>query len=292
MPHIEIEFSNKEILQDKVTLTWRLNNTPVAYRWLERLASAQHLQYNIDDPERFYGFNPKEEEIEIALSRINEDIAIINSYIKIIDRTLSSVDDQDTLNYLHHVFEIYHGLLDQQDTDYWNNAPVEVQKALARLNIDVHRCEDAYRVGNPRFVVTYYGLPKDTVFKDIDYAHITNRKTFGTMYINYAEIGKTLADHYLDNDDYIDPNAFRPLTHCSADFNVEFVNETEESASKQRSEVWDYFLRNREKFEPLGCRWHDPKSEPGKIPVAELVGAKNAVDLIKPRQYIRKISIL
>lgn len=291
MPYIEIEFLNKLDVTDSVTLTWKLNNIPVAYRWLERLASAQYSNYPVDDKERFYGFNSKEEEIQIALNRINEDITIINSYQRIIDRELKSVNDQDTLNYLHHIFEVYHGLLDQQNTEYWKNAPIQVQKALARLNIDVHRCEDAYRNGEPRFVVTYYGLPKDTLFKDEDYKHITNKRTFGTMYINYAEIGKTLSEHYFDNDQYIDPNAFKPFTHCSADFNVEFTNDTAEVVAEQRTAIWNYFLKNKDKFESLGCCLHDPKHEPGKIPVAELVESKNAVDLIKTRQYINKIEI-
>lgn len=292
MPHIEIEFLNKLDPTDTVCLTWKLINTPVAYRWLERLATAQYLNYPIDDVERFYGFNSVEKEMQIALDRINEDIAIINSHEKIINRNLKFVNDQDTLNYLHHVFEVYHGLLDQQNTDYWNNAPDAVRKALARLNIDVHRCEDAYRAGDPRFVVTYYGLPKDTLFKDADYKYITNQRTFGTMYINYAEIGKTLSDHYFDNDSYIDPAAFKPLTHCSADFNVEFITDTNEAATKQRNQVWQYFLNNKEKFESLDCSLYDQKNEPGKIPVAELLDTEDVIDQIRTRQYINKVTIL
>lgn len=289
MIQIKIEFANDT---DSVELTWKLRDIPVAYRWLERLETAQQLGYEIDDPKRFYGFNDSNTEIKLALDLINEDIAVINSYIPIIDRKLTVVSDQDTLNYLHHIFEVYHGLLDQQNTAYWKNAPEAVRKALARLNIDVHRCEDAYRHGDPRFVVTYYGLPKDTLFKKEDYQYMTNRRTFGTMYINYAEIGKTLEDHYYDNDDYVDPTAFKPYLHCSADFNVDFVTDTIEYADQQRKEVWDYFLRNKERFEPLGCTLHDPKNEPGKIPVADLIGPNEAVDLIRPRQYIRKITIV
>ena len=289
MTYIKIDFTNHS---STLELTWKLRNIPVAYRWLERLATAQHLNYPIDDPKRFYGFNDRNAEIKLAVDLINEDIDVINSYQKIIDRNLTDVTDQDTLNYLHHIFEVYHGLLDQQNTEYWNNAPDAVRKALARLNIDVHRCEDAYRHGDPRFVVTYYGLPKDTLFKDEDYQYITNRRTFGTMYINYAEIGKTLEDHYLDNDTYIDPAAFKPPLHCSADFNVEFVTDTVEYANKQRNDVWDYFLRNKEKFESLGCNMHDPKNEPGKIPIADLAHEHNVLDLIRDRQYISKITIV
>lgn len=289
MPYINIEFTNH---RDTVELTWKLRDIPVAYRWLERLATAQHLGYQIDDPRRFYGFNDRSTEITQALELINEDINTINSYQKIIDRNLTDVTDQDTLNYLHHIFEVYHGLLDQQNTEFWRNAPDTVRKALARLNIDVHRCEDAYRLGDPRFVVTYYGLPKDTVFKDMDYQYITNKREFGTMYINYAEIGKTLEDHCYDNDSYIDPSAFKPFEHCSADFNVEFTTDSHEYANKQRDKVWHYFLANKEKFESFGCYLHDPKNEPGKIPVADLIGTKNAVDLLRNRQYISKVTIV
>jgi hypothetical protein len=105
--------------------------------WIDRLISAQQL-YPIDDPERFYGFGSLADQITDAFDRINSCVTTINSYKKIITRSLTSVHDQDTLNYLHHIFEMHYGLLDQQNSNCWNKLPSSVQCALAELNLAVH----------------------------------------------------------------------------------------------------------------------------------------------------------
>lgn len=292
MPKIQIEFSNPDDIHDTAKLTWRLLDHPAAYRWLERLATAKHRGFQIDDPSRFYGFNSIEKETEIALSRIKEDIDAINSHQPLIDRELLGIDDQDTLNYLHHVFEVYHGLLDQQDNDFWKTAPDSVHKALARLNIDVHRCEQISRGSKPRFVMTYYGLPKDTLLRPEDHRYITNKIEFGTMYICYAEIGKTLENLYHDQDEYIDPSAFIPYTHVSADFNVEFYDVTKQEAENEKLAMWKWFLDNRGKFHGLDCKFGDTKHNPGQIPVARLESSGDVIKLLESRQCVKNVVIL
>lgn len=295
MTKIKITFCNPKDHSDTVFYEWRLRNIPVAYRWLERLSTAHHLGYPIDEDKRFYGFNNREQEIKIALQRINQDIDDINAYQPIIDRKMHDVKDQDTLNYLHHIFEEYHGQLDQQNHRFWLKAPDSAKKALARLNIDVHRCESVADGIAKKFLVTYYGLPKDTVFKDIDYQYITNTNQFGQLSILYAEIGKTLSDMYRDQDDYIGLNdMLLPYTHCSADFRVDFYERDQDQADIEAEEVWKYYLQHQEMFLKFGCKYRDPKHQPGKIPVADMIyeSKSQVINNITPRQMIKSVEIL
>ena len=70
-------------------LEFRVLDTPVANLWVKRMALRD--SWPIDDPERFYGFNSPEQDQQIALKKIQECIAEINTWKPLIDRTLLSV---------------------------------------------------------------------------------------------------------------------------------------------------------------------------------------------------------
>jgi chaperone required for assembly of F1-ATPase len=86
--------------------------------------------YPLDHLDRFYGFNSLEQEESHALKLIQASIDTINNYKPVITRQITTVADQDTLNYLHSIFEQYHGLLDQQSQEFFKTAPPEVKMAL------------------------------------------------------------------------------------------------------------------------------------------------------------------
>lgn len=191
--------------------------------WLERMS--QREAWPMDDHRRFYGFDDVETQRQDAEARLRHDISVISRYQNIIDREWTNIDDQDLLNYLHHVFERYHGLLNQQDTEWWHSAPQEVRQALARLNIDVHRAENVSRNSRPRFVCTWYGQPKThQLTLEQMRQHGRLQIDWGGVYINYVEIGKTLWELYHDNDQYIGDDAFQPFRHYSSDFVVRFYD--------------------------------------------------------------------
>lgn len=288
--HLNIKFSND---QDSIDLKFKLLDRDIVHRWVGEVLLAQHLNYSIDDPGRFYGFGSTEEETTKALDLINQSIDTINNYKNIIERRLESIADQDTLNYLHHIFEVYHGLLDtQHNNEFFCNAPVEVQRALADLNIHVHRCESTFKNNKPRAVVTYYGLPKTKYLRDEDFKFFTPYYQFGTVYLNYVEIGKTLEDLSRDNDQYIADDAFRPFKQFSADFNIKFYNEDPVSASQTVTNMYAYYDSHQDWFKRRGYKRDDPRLNPGQIPLATLdtdLDQHTVVDLIKNRQHISKI---
>jgi len=270
-----------------LTLKFQIRSSPVAQQWVERML--ERNKWPLDHPDRFYGFSTPVEERDRAVSMIQQCIATINAHEPIIDRQFEYT--QDCLNYLHNIFERYHGLLDQQNTPYWQQAPDAVRKALAELNLAVHRCETVAAGSNPRFVCTWFGMPKvhrlDPALQKI---HGDWRIKFGTVYLNYCEIGKTVEDLAHDNDKYIGDDAFRPFSHYSADFNVSFYDR---NLSDIYGSVQRYIDQHQDFFVAHNITSvYNVKAQPVRFPVAELVYASNREELlfqIARRQWIHEI---
>jgi len=279
---LHIEYADPADLHDTIVVQYHIRPTGIAQRWVNKVLLAQQ-QYPIDDPTRFYGFGSYESQVNDALDRINYNITVINLHRQIINRNLSDINDQDTLNYLHNIFEIHHGLLNQQIDDDWLTLPDSVKHALADLNLCVHRCESVARGAEPRHVVTWYGLPKTDVLDSADYDQVQYTWSAGTVFLNYAEIGKTLEDLAFDNDQYIAPGAFQPFRHYSADFVVRFYEQTPEQAQEKRAIIDAYYRSQRAVFgEWQSCY------RPGAIAVADIVDPVPFKEL-ETRQYIKSV---
>lgn len=272
-----------------LTLKFQIRSSPVAQLWLERMQ--QRHAWPLDHPDRFYGFGTPIAERDRAIRDIQQCIATINSHEPIIHRQFEYT--QDCLNYLHNIFERYHGLLDQQNSVYWQQAPDAVRKALAELNLAVHRCESVASGARPRFVCTWFGMPKThQLDPELQGVYGDWRIKFGTVYLNYCEIGKTAEDLAHDNDKYIADDAFKPFSHYSADFNVSFhdrdLSEIYGSVQRYIDSHRDFFLAHN----ITGV--YNIKAQPLRFPVAELVYAGNREELlfqIARRQWIHEIII-
>jgi hypothetical protein len=270
-------------------------DTPVAKLWAERMAL--RTSWPMDDPERFYGFNSQEQDQQIALEKIQECIAEINSWQPLIDRNLTTVHDQDTLNYLHNIFERWHGLLDQLPVHpVYGIIPDEIRQHLAMLNVSVHRCESAVRGNRSRFVCTWFGMPKtQTLSSDNMQKYGTFDPKFGSVCLNYCEIGKTLEDLTQDRDNYISDDAFKPFCHYSADFVVRMHQETTDYLSEKLCRMKDYYNQHRDFFFDQGfTTFQDPRLLPLRFPVAELIETLPREELIQriaQRQHITKINL-
>lgn len=281
-------------LDNSVELKFRILETPVAELWLERMALRD--QYPIDHSNRFYGFNTKEEEETRALWMINDCIQRINDYDPIISKSLNNIADQDTLNYLHNIFERYHGLLDRQSSDYWQAAPESVRLALAELNLAVHRCETASRGQRPRFVCTWYGLPKTkTLTDDLMKEYGTINPKFGSVCLNYSEIGKTLEDLTNDHDRYIGDDAFKPFNHYSADFVVRLFEDSINDVAQRTIKMTKYYYDHRDFFDQRGyTNFAHPRLLPLRFPVAELIETQSRdalLEQIRQHQLITRVTI-
>lgn len=281
LTYLQITYAAPNNLSDEVVFDYKLRDTAIARKWVERVCLAQQLGYPIDDPKRFYGFGSVEQQASLAVSQMNTLVDTLqNRFGLLIERRLQSVDDQDTLNYLHHIFEVEHGLLDEKKLES------QLQSHLSALNILVHRCETIQRGARPSHIVTYFGLPKDKVLDPEDYQYFTPDNQFGTVYLNYAEIGKTLEDLMLDNDQYISSDAFRPFNHYSADFFVPFYST---DGDKLKLDVETYYNKHKETFESMGYTWAELSKSIGFVPVADLESCYNALDLLESRQFVKAV---
>jgi len=271
---------------DPFVVPFILRDNPIVPKWVERVETAKK-QYPIDDPGRFYGFGTIEEQRQDSLDRINHCIRVINDWKPIVERTLHSVDDQDTLNYLHHVFEIHHGLLDQQE---WSETtPDVVKQALANLNICVHRCESVSRGAYPRHVVTWFGLPKTKQLSPEDFEYFEKTISQGTVYLNYVEIGKTLPDLTRDRDQYIGDDAFRPYDYYSADFNVKFWSTDSRQAEADYARLKEYYDQHRDFFEESGWYWPNRQLIAEHCPLADIENLDHIKE-IEQRRWVQSVT--
>lgn len=270
-------------------LQFRVLDTPLAELWVERMS--QRHQWPLDDPKRFYGFRSREQEEQFALETINRCIDLIKDRYPDIDRgPMTACADQDSLNYWHHVFETRHGFLDQED----RSDPVTA--VLADLNVAVHRCESVARGNRPRFVCTWYGMPKTkTLTPDIMSKHGTLNPAFGSVCLNYCEIGKTLEDLTQDRDNYIGDEAFRPFSHYSADFNVRMHSENLTYISDKILRMKRYYQEHHGFFVERGYNsFDDPRLLPLRFPVAELITLRDEaflIEAIAQQQHITQVTL-
>lgn len=272
-----------------LTLRFKIKNSPIAELWVERML--QRTAWPLDHPDRFYGFGTPAQERQRAVEMIHRCIATINAHDPIIHREFEYT--QDCLNYLHNIFERYHGLLDQQTSAYWQTAPDTVRRALAELNLAVHRCESVAAGSRPRFVCTWYGMPKThRLDEQLQGMYGTSNIEFGTVYLNYCEIGKTAEDLSNDNDKYIGDDAFRPFSHYSADFNVAFYDR---NLSEIYGRVQRYIDQHQDFFLERGIKSvYNIKAQPLRFPVAQLEynGSRDQLLLdIAQRQWVQQITL-
>jgi hypothetical protein len=293
---LHITYSDPDFKLDPIVLRYQIHNTNIAQKWAAKLAYCIDSSISIDDPKRFYGFNSYEEEKSKAITAINNCIDTINDYSpNFVQRKIYENIDQDTLNYLHHIFEVYHGLLNEPH-DFFKNAPPAVQKALGQLNVEVHRCEgladNSERKQLPTQMVTYYKLEKSDMLDLDDYQHFTDFFEFGTVYLLYTEIGKTLQDLALDDDHYIDDLAYRPFRHYSSDFVIRFYQTSTETWKKMRMLYKKHYDQNKEFYLKRGYNYSHPYNRPGNIPLAKLLPYHgDLISDLKNRQMVQHIAI-
>jgi hypothetical protein len=276
-------------LDNNFELRFNIRKTPLAELWLERMH--QRHAWPMDNPDRFYGFGTVQQEQQRAVDMIQQCITTINNHRPIVDREFEYT--QDGLNYLHNIFERYHGLLDQQTSEYWHSASDTVRQALANLNLAVHRAEAAQRSPRPEFICTWFGMPKtQCLSSQLQHQYGEPAIKFGTVYLNYCEIGKTVEDLTRDNDQYIGEEAFRPFGHYSADFFVAFYDL---DLTSMYPRIQNYIESQQNFFDKHNIyNAYHIQASPLRFPVADLEYTDNQQQLItqiRSRQLVREVTV-
>ena len=282
---------------DDLTLTYNINETSIAQRWATLLDEAIQ-QYTIDDPKRLYGFDTLDIERQKAVDAINKCVDTINNYSPgFVERRMTPELIQDDLNYLHHIFEVYHGMLNKPH-EFFLEAPKEVRQALGQLNLEVHRCEamaeGTVRKMLPTHLVTYYDQPRGPgirTLEDRDYEHFTDYFEYGTVYLLYVEIGKTLQDMAIDDDDHISDEAYKPFRHYASDFVIRYWESSVGSINKFRKIYKAHYDANETFYE---YKYSHPYNRPGNIPLAKLqthLSPLQVVTEIQKRQFVSSVKL-
>jgi hypothetical protein len=276
-------------------LQFKLLDTNIAQKWIKHLDLFTQAGFPWDDPKRFYNFPNTEYTEPVVAQKLRDLVATIKNYAPdIIDRQFGDIISQDDLNYLHHIFEVYHGLYDEQDQNsFYKTAPRDVQDALADLNIWIHRYETLGTM--PRFVATWKYKPSRELIADEEFALFSLKEEWGDLKLNYCEIGKTLFDLWNDNDQHISKEAFKPLHYFCFDFTVRFSSHPSEYYETQERAIWDYFDQHSDYFHSLGYKKYDPKLSLGGITIAKIDQNESRESIIKnisEHQQMKTIKVI
>jgi hypothetical protein len=125
--------------------------------------------------------------------------------------------------------------------------------------------------------------------------HASLHTQFGTVYLNYVEIGKTLSNLALDNDHYIADEMFQPFDHYSADFSVRFFDTAQSDLDQKLQKIKQYFDQHRDFFQQHGyTEYSHPRLLPYNFPVAKLetdLAPDEILAQIAARQFVTQVYI-
>lgn len=270
MPNLIVRLHTDTDHANTYDLKYRLLDNAFVPKWVERYKFSQSRGDDISTRDQFYGLN-EEWTKEKTIDLINERVDQINELVPdLIDRKIKSVDDQDTLNYLHAFFERYHGKIDAWLTDpWWQDKPKELRTVWSDLNNYIHRLE-GYRTGSPkpRIKVCWYDTPKTKILDSSDYDLFETGVRFGYMYSLYSDVGKDLKSLTYDDDDHhLD---FVPPTYYSADFHLHFSTDSSDKIEKIKKDCSRFYNRNDNFFKSKGFEENDPRLVIGSIPIGVL----------------------
>jgi hypothetical protein len=266
MKHVTLRLSDSEDHTKTFDLKFKLLDNHFVAKWIERVLEAQQKQYPISEPWAMYNLNDKmnEEFIKNNLNRLMDEV---NSVAELFDTKLTDIKDQITLNKIHAVFEENHGKLDEwKSNTLFKDKPDSFRKNLSEINQLVHACESFN--GTPKIRVVWFDLPKCKTFTDEDYKLFTNKRSFGSLYHLYCDVGKNLESLAIDNDDH--HHDIVPNLHYSADCVIYFHNDTDERVTTLEDKYSAYITENKEYIESNGYMPDSKQLTTGRIELASL----------------------
>jgi len=248
-------------IDNTVSLFFNIFETEIAQLWAEEIKKG----YSLYESDRFTEWPGSNKDVNYYEGELKKYIKIINNYDNIIK--LEKYNQQTFLNILHKHFEDLRGHVDYSTT-WYDNAPKEVQQSVDKLNILIHEYENYINQENsthksPTIVTTFKNRPTYKL-KNKHYKYFTHCWEYGTVYINYCEVGKPLLDVFKDCDDHVGEDAIRPQSTYSADFMIKFgPSVPKEFAIEKEKRVWQW-------FESKNLNIDRTKLALGMIPVAKI----------------------
>ena len=266
MEYATLRLSKKNNHGELFDLKFKLLENTFVPKWIDRVLEAQQKQYPISEPWAMYNLNDSMN-LEFIKDNINRLMNDVDKEHPLFGIQIQDIKDQDLLNRIHAIFEETHGALDQ-----WKNNPIFQNKSemfrknLSEINQFVHACESVG--GTPHIRIVWFDLPKTEVFDDTDYSLFTNKRTFGSLYHLYSDVGKNIESLAQDNDDH--HHDMVPNLHYSADCVCYFHDDSEEDVLAKEKKQKSYVQRNRNLLAEKGYTVDDQRLTTGRIEIARL----------------------
>lgn len=285
MKNLILRLSKKEDYSDILDLKFDLVPSVFLPKWIDRYLEASQRQDPISEPWAFYNLNNDWTE-QKTIDFLNYHIDVCNSIVpNLFNKKLDDISDQDTLNYIHSVFELHHGKLDEWlDNPLFKSNPKQLRESLSHINQTVHRCESFN--GKKYMRIVYFDLPKNNTFSNDDYKLFTNYYEFGGLYTLYADVGKNLESLAFDNDQH--HHDFVPNLHYSVDCVLKL---TEYQTDVEK--IKKYYYDNIEYFNNLGYKENDIRLTTGNIKIAQLqyTNQQEILEQISNYNHIQKMIV-
>jgi len=276
MNKVCITFSNDT---DNKDVIFDLLDTSIAQKWFFEISK----KYPIYENSRFTGW-PGGRTADYYITEIDRCIKIVNEY----EPNKITLVGSDDLNHLHKFFEILRGGV-LEPNPWFEQAPAQVQEAICRFNVLIHNYEKLLKSKHlsPTVTCTFSDRDRYELDED-DYQHFTYDWKFGTIYINYCEVGKHLLELYVDDDDVIGEHNIRPLKYYSADFKLKFFTDLpRDEFLKFDSKFQSWINDNSELFKKLGFK----HLSLGFIPAALINYTDSGFTGLTQEEIIKQLSI-
>ena len=292
MQRVLIRLSNTLDHTNIFEIKLKLVHSAFVLKWVERVLCAQQHQYPLSEPWAFYHLNNEFTQPKLV-KKINSLMEQVNEYEQLFDCTLTDINDQDTLNLIHSIFETTHVKLDEWLTNpLFKDKPKEFRLLLSQINQHVHMCE-SYKTGKlkPKIRFVWFDLPK-VKFATEDYQYFTDEIQFGTLYSLYSDVGKPIEDLAQDNDEH--HHDVVPNLHYSADCRLCFWTDAD---IKGKQELYTKYKNDNEEYlKSKGYELDDPRLTTGHIPLARIeyidnIDQNHLLDNLKNYNHVQSFAL-
>ena len=293
---IIIQLINSE--KEHLDLKFHIRQTDLAQKWASLVKN--NLPYGIRENERFTGFY---EDPQIGIDRsVNKVISLISNlkplHPEIDFGQLDFSDAQSEVNRIHTHFADRHLVkkdLTNKSFQYWNDLNVVLHQIESYSHAQIESYSHAIKYGSKENVlnvaditVTFYNKNNHEL-TDKDYENAVLNRTFGNIYIQYAQVGRHIMELYWSQDDDLPTEHIQLFKKFNSDFFLYLgpsFGHHHHLFTLHKMKEW--FQKKKKYFSKMGLSWDPKKLGIGRFPVAFLEDNIHSLSEIKALR--RKIS--
>jgi hypothetical protein len=268
-----------EFDQDLI-LEYQTLDTDLANRWYDLLRVVLSQDATLREADRLQDFPNSIWTESVVVNKINACLETISHHVSGISDRAVLGGSRAQLNLLHKHFEELRGGVLTPST-HWQQGTEQLRTAINDLNLHIHRLEDILDAESnpepwPHVIITFNNFQR-LPLQSTDYALFTTDTEFGTVYLNYCEVGKALWNVFFDADDVVGDHNIRPLRYYSPEMMLAFYDaDLHDTLPK----FWSWWDDHTEHLAQLGFHRDDPDLSIGAVPVARLKNHWDRKDLI------------